>query len=101
MKQKEYDQKLESLYIDLANKYKEIHEIADKIFAFKQEADKIKTPHALIPKQYKSIQEWLEGHPYPENVKSMVFESRYEAYRVQLCCNAYQYEYHIVKVEEK
>ena len=61
----------------------------------------LEDPHALIPKDCKNIEQWLDGHPYPDSCISQIYKSRGEAERVQLACNTYQEFYHIVRCKPK
>jgi len=54
-------------------------------------------PHALIPKQFKTLPEWLEGHPFPDTVKSMIAKNLSEAEDWKISCNTYNFDYHVVK----
>ena len=62
---------------------------------------KLEDPHALIPKDCKKIEEWLDGHPFPNACISQIYKNRSVAESVQLCCNTYQEDYHIVRCKPK
>lgn len=97
MKRQEFEHELQKLHCEHVNKLKELNVIQTKIVQLKQKEGTVLEEHALIPKRYKTIEEWLDGHPYPSTVNSMRFNSYNEAFSVSLCCYTYQYEYHIVK----
>jgi len=97
MTQKEFDLELERLHSELAIKMKEAFELQDKISEHRANSDLILIEHALIPIKYKTIDEWLEGHPFPDTVNSMRFKNRATALSVQYSCNTYLFDYHVVK----
>jgi len=101
MTQQDYDNKMYKLHGDLAVKMKEVIEIQNSIAEHRANADLILIEHALIPKGYSTIEEWLEGHPFPETVNKMRFKNYATAMEVQHCCNTYQFDYHIVKTKNK
>ena len=62
---------------------------------------KLEDPHALIPIDYKTIEQWLDGHPYPNTCISHIYKNRSYAESVQLACNTCQEFYHIVRCKPK
>lgn len=95
------DQKF-SLITKIAALRVEVRKLEDALIELSRQEIELDDPHALIPKNMESLNHWLKGHPYPHNVKSMVFKNRSEAERVRLCCNNYQEHYKIVRhFEEK
>ncbi len=97
MNQTEIEKNLQELQIRKSSLQKEIADVDKNIEDLRTIETKLVDPHALIPKQYSSIEEWLEGHPFPNAVNAMRFKNKREAYMVQLSCNTYQDSYHIVK----
>lgn len=63
---------------------------------------KIKAPHALIPKSYATIDEWLDDcTSFPQFIIQMIFDNKAQAVDVSYCCNTYQSDFHIVKCKAK
>lgn len=58
-------------------------------------------PHALIPKWYDDIEEWIKGHPFPKTCIDMVYSNKEIAINNSLTCNTYQIDYHIVKCKSR
>ena len=58
---------------------------------------KLDDPHALIPNSYKSMDEWVDGHPFPESCLSMIYKNRADAEDVQMSSYNYTFDYHVVK----
>lgn len=61
----------------------------------------VNEPYAVIPKSCLNIDEWIDGHPFPESVLVNVFNNKGDAIDTYYCCNTYQTDYHIVKCEPK
>ena len=97
MTQQEFDLELERLHIELATKMREAIELQDRISAHRANCDLVLVEHALIPKQYETIEEWLDEHPFPETVNDMRFKNRATALSVQYSCNTFNNDYHVVK----
>ncbi|WP_343322302.1 hypothetical protein [Sphingobacterium multivorum] len=98
MNQIEIENKIQELRIRKSSLESNITDIDKKIQHLRQLERELEDPHALIPKQYNTIDEWLDGHPFPNAVNAMRCKNKAEAYRVQLTCNTYQESYHIVKL---
>ncbi len=98
MNQIEIDNRITELQIRKSSLQKEISDVDKNIKYLRKIEAELNDPHALIPKQYSTIEEWLEGHPFPNAVNAMRFKNKREAYMVQLSCNTYQDSYHIVKI---
>ena len=58
-------------------------------------------PHALIPKWYSSLDEWIEDSTFPYSCIGMVYRNKRHAERVSLCCYTYQDDYKVVRCEPK
>lgn len=58
-------------------------------------------PHALIPRSYNDIEEWIKGHPFPDVCINMVFDNKDIAFENSLVCNTYQLDYHIVRCKPR
>lgn len=58
-------------------------------------------PHALIPKRYNDIEDWIKGHPFPKTCIDMVYSNKEIAFKNSLVCNTYQTYYHIVKCKPR
>ena len=78
-----------------------ICEIDKKLRELSIKARSLDDPHALIPKQYKSLEDWMDGHPFPYTIESMIFKNEDMAFESQLSCNVYQEHYHIVRCRKK
>lgn len=98
MNQIEIENRITELQIRKSSLQKEISDVDKNIEYLRKIEAELHDPHALIPKQYSTIEEWLEGHPFPNAVNAMRFKNKREAYMVQLSCNTYQDSYHIVKI---
>ncbi|MGJ1407431.1 hypothetical protein [Sphingobacterium siyangense] len=98
MNQIEIENRITELQIRKSSLQKEISDVDKNIEYLRKIEAELYDPHALIPKQYSTIEEWLEGHPFPNAVNAMRFKNKREAYMVQLSCNTYQDSYHIVKI---
>ncbi len=98
MNQIEIENRITELQIRKSSLQKEISDVDKNIKYLRKIEAELHDPHALIPKQYSTIEEWLEGHPFPNAVNAMRFKNKREAYMVQLSCNTYQDSYHIVKI---
>lgn len=61
----------------------------------------VNEPYAVIPKSCLSVDEWIDGHPFPESILTNVFKNKGNAIDYYYCCNTYQTDYHIVKCEPK
>ena len=61
----------------------------------------IDEPHALIPRSYATVDDWLKGHRFPQFVISNVYKNSTIAFQVSLSCYTYQYDYHIVRCESR
>jgi hypothetical protein len=97
MKRKDFEHEMQKLHGDLALKKKELITIQDAISDLRRKEESVLEEHAVIPKQFKTIEEWLEGHPYPDSLNHMRCESYAQAFSVWCCCNTYYFNYHIVK----
>ena len=58
-------------------------------------------PHALIPKDCKTFEDWLINHPFPYSCISMIYKNKTQAEHVSYCCYVYQYDYHVIRCESK
>ena len=58
-------------------------------------------PHALIPKDYQSFDEWIMDIPYPYTCIGMIYKNKTKAEIASCCCYIYQEDYHIVPCESK
>lgn len=98
MNQTEIENKIQELRVRKSSLEMNIAEIDKNIQGLRKLERELVDPHALIPKQYSTIDEWLKGHPFPDAVNAMRFKNKTEAYSVQISCNTYQSSYHIVKL---
>ncbi|QQY32076.1 Uncharacterised protein [Chryseobacterium gleum] len=99
MERKEYEYNFQKLLSEKAELTKALISKDNELAEFRRLEDKIKEEHSLIPKSYKTIEEWLEGHPFPDSVNCMRFESYAIAREVQISSNTYYFDYHIVKTK--
>ena len=58
-------------------------------------------PHALIHRDYKSVEDMISDHPNIKNVSLQIYKNKNLAEDASYSCYTYQYEYHIVKCESK
>lgn len=58
-------------------------------------------PHALIPKDCKTFEDWLIDHPFPYSCIGMIYKNKAHAERVSYCCYNYQEGYHVIPCESK
>jgi len=70
----------------------------NKLYAITKSLD---DPHALIPQKYYTLEQWLDGHPYPDTVLSHIYPNYAIACEVSYSCYIYQYDYHVVKCKPK
>lgn len=109
MRKKKTQQQLqdECDYLDLLirNKISKLRSEIEKLENRKQRVFKysleLDDPHALIPQDCKSIEQWLDGHPFPNTCISQIYKNRSYAEMAQLACNTYQEFYHIVRCKPK
>lgn len=101
MTQEEIDRKIGELKSKRAHIQNELNNINQEIRKLNIRQLEVDDPHALIPKSYKSISDWIEGHPFPNTVISMIFQNRTKALMVQMSCNSYQENYHVVRCSKR
>lgn len=101
MTQQEIDSKMEKLSAKRHQLQKEMDEVNQEIRKLSIEQFNVDDPHALIPKSYKSISDWIEGHPFPNTVISMIFQNRTKALMAQKSCNSFQENYHVVRCSKR
>ena len=61
----------------------------------------IDDPHAVIPKSYRTLDEWFKGHPFPKSLINHICKNEYKAREMQDCCNTYYFDYHVVPCQPK
>ena len=97
MKQEQIDNSIYHLRQAQALHREEIQAAESKIIDLMLQANKLDDPHAVIPKDYKTIEDWIQGHPFPKSVNAMRCKNKLEAENIIISCNTYQESYHIVK----
>ena len=98
MEQEKIDNSISHLNSKISELQYEIQEMREEISKLNSKARDLNDPHALIPKEYATIEEWLDGHPFPSSVNSMRCKNKMEAYDINLSCHTYQDSYHIVRI---
>lgn len=101
MTQQEIDNKRRELQVQRSTLERQISEIDNEFYNLRQLEVELDDPHALIPNSYNIIEEWLEGHPHPNSVLSMIAKNKAEAESWKISCNTYNFDYHIVKCKHK
>lgn len=99
MERKEFDYNLQKLLSEKAQLTKALINKDNELSDFRRLEGSVLEEHALIPKSCKTIEEWLEGHPFPNACNSMRFESYAIAREAQISSNTYYFDYHIVKTK--
>ena len=97
MNQQEIDNKRASIVQSIEKHRNCIWDLEDELKILNNKEAELDDPHALIPKIYKTMDKWIDGHPYPENCLQMFFKNRREAENVQRSSNTYSFDYHVVK----
>jgi hypothetical protein len=97
MTQEQIDEKIKSLRLKKAEHRYKIQFIESEIVGLTIKMKNLNDPHAVIPKQYKTIEDWLENHPFPNAVNAMRCKNKLEAENVLISCMVYRESYHIVK----
>ena len=101
-KQSRINHLLGKIEIERSMHYHRIGLLQERINNLNKIAHKLHDPHALIPKSYASIDEWLDNcGSFPQFLIDMIFENKISAIQVSYCCNTYQSDYHIVKCNDK
>lgn len=65
MTQEQIDKEVQKLVKWGSDFEKQARGCTNEIVKLNKEARKLCDPHAVIPKDYNTIEEWLEGHPRP------------------------------------
>ena len=101
-KQQRINRLLDKIALERSMHYRRIGLLQERINRLNRIARKLHDPHALIPKSYASIDEWLNNcGSFPNHIIGMIFENKISAIEVSYCCNTYQSDYHVVKCNEK
>ena len=58
-------------------------------------------PHALIPKDCKTFDDWIADHPFPFSCIGHIYKNKTKAEIASYCYYVYQEDYHIVPCEPK
>jgi len=95
--QSQIEWELAEIQVKKSKLNREIAELDKQAILLHKASYDLDDPHDLIPTSYSSFEEWIDGHPFPESCLSMRFRNKSEARNVQICCNTYQFHYHIVK----
>ena len=61
----------------------------------------IDEPHAVIPKSCRTLDEWFNGNRFPESIINHICKNKYKAREMQVCCNTYYFDYHVVPCQPK
>jgi len=101
MTQEEIENKIWRLQMKIRANDLESSMFYDEIKRLNKEAMDLDDKHCLIPNDFKTHNEWLKSHPFPESVKSLIFKNKHLAEAVRLSCNTYQEHYHIVRLQCK
>lgn len=83
---------------DLRKELRRLENRRSKVFDVLSSLD---DPHALIPKDCKTFEDWLIDHPFPYSCIGMIYKNKTQAERVSYCCNNYQDYYHVIPCESK
>lgn len=64
-------------------------------------AKSIDEPHALIPNSCRSVEEWIEGHPFPSAVIANVFPNYATAFDASHFSIFVEMNYHVAPCESR
>lgn len=100
-KQKQGDRLLMDINRRIGELHGELNSLEDRKEKVRHVLFRLDDPHAVIPKFYKTMEEWIADNRWPHCLLGHVCDNISMAESFTLMCNTYQESYHIVPCQAR